>query len=196
MKNEKGKGSGLLRRLARYCIYKVMSHELFLPVVNPQGDVTGRILAEDAFLPDNQQMLPMVRIAIAAHGLLYLRHRPQGLHFEAGKSDLPIEGYLMFGESLEHSVQRILHKSLPEAPVGKLFFNLPHLYCDTRIRRLVYLYTLDLGGDETLLKGQGGKLWSFPQIEHNLDKRFFSSIFEDEYETLKEIVSTREQFFR
>lgn len=186
--------SGLLRRFACYCMEQVMSHELFLPIVNAQGDVTGKLLAVDAFQPTVRQMLPIVRIAVTLHGMFFLRHRPQTYHFGIGKTDLPIEGYLVFGESLEKGVLRMLHKALPDAPTERLFFNLSHLYEDPQIKRLVYLYTLDLS-DESLLKGtKDGKLWTMQQIEHNIGKHFFSPYFEEEYETLKEIVCTREKY--
>lgn len=194
MKNGKTNKSGLFGRFARYCMEQVLSHELFLPIVDAGGDVKGKILAVDAFLPTNRQMLPMVRVAVTLNGMLYLRHRPQGSHFEVGKADLPIEGYLVFKEPLEKGVQRIIQKTFPHAPNRRLYFNLMYLYEDKTIKRLVYLYTLDLE-DESLLNGRKeGKLWTLPQIEHNLNKRFFSVFFENEYATLKQIICIREKY--
>ena len=62
--------------------------------------------------------------------------------------------------------------------------------------RLIYLFLIEIE-DENLLRDKqtrDGKLWTFQQIEHNLDKNFFSCCFENEYEHLKDVIYTREKY--
>lgn len=173
-----------------------MQHTIFVPVVNKKGDVIGKAIASEAINKKNDYINPVVRVAVASHGMLFLLPRPQCSTFEKGKTDLLMEGYLFFGETLEQGVQRILKQTLPAAPLNNLHFNLKYHFENEMTNRLIYLFTLDLDDDSILCNKsfKGGKLWTFQQIEHNLDRNFFSHCFEYEYEHLKSIICTREKY--
>lgn len=172
-----------------------MQNTVFVPIVNKQGDVIGKALAEEVIGKKSRHMHPVIRIAIAAHGMLYLTPRPCLVSSEKSpnstiaeeKIDLPMEHPLLFGESLEQGIENLLQKTLPDAPRRNLRFNLMYHFENETTNRLVYLFTLHLDDDDTplytpLLKN--GKLWTFQQIEQNLHHNLFSNSLEHEYELL------------
>jgi len=107
-----------------------------------------------------------------------------------------MESYLLYGETLEQGIKRVLLNTLPTASLQDLHFNFMYHFENEATNRLIYLFTLDLDDDSILCnkKFKGGKLWTFQQIEHNLHRNFFSSCFEHEYEQIKEIIYTREKY--
>ena len=113
-----------------------------------------------------------------------------------GKTDILMENYLLYGETLEQGAERILQEILPSAPPQNLHFCFMYHFENEITNRLVYNFILDLNNDSILCnkKFKGGKLWTFQQIEHNLHRNFFSSCFEREYEHTKEIIYTREKY--
>lgn len=174
----------------------VMQHTVFVPIVNKKGDVIGKAIASEAINKKNDYINPVIRIAVASHGMLFLLPRPQCSTLEKGKTDLLMESYLLYGETLEQAVRRILHQTLPTAPLSDLHFNFMYHFENESTNRLIYLFTLDLDDDSILCNKtfKGGKLWTFQQIEHNLDRNFFSHCFEYEYDHLKSIICTREKY--
>lgn len=175
---------------------RLMRHTTFVPTVNKEGDVIGKVPYAEAIGKKSGEIFPIIRIAVASHGMLYLVPRPPCCTPEAGKTDLPMEGYLLYGETLEQAATRILRQTLPAAPAGALLFNLMHHFGDGHENRLVYLFTLDLDDDSILCNQafKGGKLWTLNQLERNLGKDYFSRCLEYEYDHLKTIICTREKY--
>lgn len=73
--------------------------------------------------PENDYINPVIRIAVASHSMLFLLPRPKCNVFEKDKIDLLMEGYLIYGETLEQGAHRILRQTLPTAPLDHLHFN-------------------------------------------------------------------------
>lgn len=101
----------------------VMNHTVFVPIVNTKGDVMGKAIASEAINRKNDYINPVIRIAVASHGMLFLLPRPKCNVFEKDKIDLLMEGYLIYGETLEQGAHRILRQTLPTAPLDHLHFN-------------------------------------------------------------------------
>ena len=175
---------------------QVMEHTAFVPIVNTKGDVIGRSLAVDAINKKNEYINPVVRIAVSHSGMLYLRPRPQRCILDRGKTDIPMECYLLYGETLEQGIVRLVRQAFPQAPIQDLQFNIMYHFENKVTNRLIYLFILDVEDDNLLRDKQvkDGKLWTFQQIEHNLGKNFFSCCFENEYEHLKDVICTREKY--
>lgn len=147
-----------------------MKHTVFIPIVTTKGDVIGKAIASEAINRKNEYINPVIRITVAAHGMLFLLPRPQCCMFEKGKTDLLMESYLLYGETLEQGIKRVLLNTLPTASLQDLHFNFMYHFENEATNRLIYLFTLDLDDDSILCnkKFKGGKLWTFQQIEHNL----------------------------
>ncbi len=186
----------LFNQFGIYYFNKVMKHTVFIPIVTKKGDVIGKAIASEAINRKNEYINPVIRVTVASHGMLFLLPRPQCSLLEKGKTDVLMESYLLYGETLEQGVERILLRTLPTAPLQNLHFSFMYHFENEATNRLIYLFTLDLDDDSILCnkKFKGGKLWTFQQIEHNLHRNFFSSCFECEYEHIKEIIYTREKY--
>lgn len=174
----------------------LMRNEVFFPIVNMRGDVIGKALASDAVSRKNNYINPVVRIAVMSNGMLFLLPRHQCCAFERGKTDLLLEGYLIYKETLEEGAKRILKETLPSAPAEELRFNFVYHFENETTNRLVYLFTLDLKDDSILCNDnfKSGKLWTLRQMEDNMGRNFFGSCLEHEYENLKDIIYTREKY--
>lgn len=183
----------VINQLCIRAFNKMMRYTIFLPIVNKYGDVIGKCLPSDS---RGRYIHPIIRIAVSIHGMLLLRQRSAHSLLDKGKTDVLIEGFLTFGETLEEGAKRMLRYALPDAPEEPLRYNLSYYTELQGQKRLIYLFTICLP-DESVLKHQrfkASKLWTFKQIEHNLKQHFFSQHFEYEYQQIKSIILTRERF--
>ena len=186
----------LLNHLILKAFNKLMERTPFLPIVNKEGNVIGRCLAEEARKHPGKYLHPVIRLAVSTHGMVYLAPRPQSVLTEAGKMDISLETLLYYGESLEEGLNRLLREEFPEAPIENLHFHFMYHHQTTDSNRLVYFFTLSLENEEQLRSGQkkDGKLWTFRQIDYNLNRNYFSSSLKYEYDELKQIIYTREKY--
>ena len=174
----------LFNQIAIRYFNHLMSHTEYVPIVNTKGDVIGRSLAIEALNYKNAYINPVIRIAVSTHGMLFLCDRPMNAILDKGKTDIPMECYLRYGESLTEGVNRLVHNALPHATEDfKPEFNIVYHFENETTNRLIYLFIVDIKDDSILCtpRFKNSKLWSFKQIEENMGKGFFSSCFEDEY---------------
>ena len=168
----------------------------FVPVVTPQGEVVGTVDKNLAEEYKNEHTHPIVRIAVASHGMLFLTKRSAQRVIEKEKMDIPLETYLLFKEEITDGVKRVLKEVFPnDWEHLKPEFSIKYKFKNQETDRVVYLFILDLGSEDEILcdpKFDCGKLWTFQQIEQNLDQNYFSEMFENEYDHLKLIIETRE----
>ena len=174
---------------------KIAKQTEFFPIVNPKGGVTGKVLASEVLEGEHSDKLfPVVRIAVLHNGMLFLCERSQNFLLDKGKTDIPCESYLKFGETLDGGCTRLLEKYFPNVNGLNPTFSITYRFHNDITNRLVYLFLLDVE-DETLLTNQrfvGGKLWQLQQIEQNIGQNFFSECFENEFDYLKDIIDIRE----
>lgn len=167
----------------------------FVPVVNPQGEVIGKVDKNLADEYKNEHMNPIIRIAAVSHDMLFLSKRSMERVIDKGKTDTPLETYLLFKEDINSGVERLLKETFPQDWESlKPEFSIKYKFKNEETDRIVYLFILDLGKEDEILcdpKFEGGKLWTFQQIESNLDKNYFSEMFENEYDHLNLIIETR-----
>ena len=167
----------------------------FVPVVTPQGEVIGSIDKNLAEEYKNEHTHPIIRIAAVSHDMLFLAKRSMQRVIDKGKVDIPLETYLLFKEDIKSGVERLLKETFPDAWQDlKPEFSIKYKFKNEETDRIVYLFILDLGTEDEILcdpKFENGKLWTFQQIEYNLDQNYFSEMFENEYDHLKMIIETR-----
>ena len=187
----------LFNQIAIRFFNHLMSHTEYVPIVNTKGDVIGKTPAVEAINYKNAYINPVIRIAISTHGMLFLCDRPSTAILDKNKTDIPLECYLRFGESLSDGVNRLLTNAFPHAKENiKPEFNIVYHFENEVTNRLIYLFIAEIKDDAILCtpRFKNSKLWSFKQIEENLGKRFFSCCFEDEYEHLKGVICIREKY--
>lgn len=175
---------------------KLMERNAFVPIVNTKGDVIGRQLAADVIREKSSHMHPVIRIAISYKDMLFLAPRSQQAIIERGKTDIPMETYLLYGETLEAGVKRLMQYYFPNMGKQNVQFNAMYNFENNETNRLIYLFLLEVT-DESYLHEKTfkeSKLWTPLQIKYNLGKNFFSSCFEHEYEHLREVIDTREKY--
>lgn len=175
---------------------KIMKETPAVPVVNIKGEVIGKCSSAEAISGKNNYINPIIRIVISHNGMLYLRPRPLSYIVDKGKVDIPMESYLFYGETLKEGVKRLVQQTHPQLPNKDISFNLTYHFENPKTNRLVYLFLLEVEDEKTLNNKhiKNGKLWTFQQIEQNLNKNFFSSNFEHEYEHIKDVICIREKY--
>lgn len=175
---------------------RIMDDEEEIPIVNKDGNVIGRSFKIEAPTYKNNYINPIIRIAFISNGMLYLCSRKPDSVMDKNKTDIPLEAYLRFGETLEQGVERLVKEAYPQGDPIHPRFSIKHHFKTKDTNRLVYLY-ISYIEDESLLVNphfKNGKLWRFQQIEQNLGKNYFGKCFEEEYEYLKETVKIWEEF--
>lgn len=174
----------------------LLSHVEYVPIVNTKGDVIGKTTAAEAISNKNSYINPVIRVAVISHGMLLLYNRPSTTALEKGKTDVPIEYYLHYGESLTDGVKHVISETFPSGTEIQPEFSIVYHFENEVTNRLIYLYIVDIKDDSSLSSTsyENGKLWSFKQIEENLNKNYFSACFEEEYEHLKSVIYTREKY--
>lgn len=186
----------LLNHLAIRFFNHLMSHTEYVPIVNTKGDVIGKTTALEAINYKNAYINPVIRIAVSAHGMLLLCDRPLTAILDKGKTDIPMECYLRYGESLTEGASRLINHNFPLGKDILPEFNIVYHFENEVTNRLIYLFIVEIQDDSLLSSSnfRNGKLWSFKQIEENLNKNYFSTCFEEEYEHLKNVIYTREKY--
>lgn len=168
----------------------------FVPIVTPQGEVIGKVDKNLADEYKNEHANPIIRISVVSHNMLFLSKRSMQRVIDKGKVDTPLETYLLFKEDINSGVERLLKENFPQDWKNlKPEFSIKYKFKNEDTDRIVYLFILDLGTEDEILcdpKFEGGKLWTFQQIEFNLDQNYFSEMFENEYDHLRLIIETRE----
>ncbi|MEG2150162.1 MAG: hypothetical protein RRY36_02950 [Bacteroidaceae bacterium] len=161
-----------------------------LPIVNEQGNVIGKTTTIAALSYKNAYINPVARIVIICNGKLYLCTRKSTSIFEKSKTDVPLECFLRYGETIDQGIKRLVEEAYPIAGTVEANFSIKHLFKSPETNRLVYLYIIHIDNENLLSnkRFKNGKLWNLSQIEDNLGKHYFSSCFEEEYEHLKMVV--------
>lgn len=166
-----------------------------IPIVNKQGDVIGKQPeAEATMLKD--QITPVIRIAIVYKRMLLLVNKKCTCTTKESRTDIPLESYLKFGETLENGLQRILNQAYPKGTTLIPRFSIKHYYHTNDCNRLIYLY-LAYAEEESAIHTpafKNAKLWTLKQIEQNLGTGYFCDCFEEEFDHLESAVTIWEEF--
>lgn len=171
---------------------KELKTESWLPIVDENGGVHGKIASSISKEFKNKYLHPIVRISLTHNGRVFLRERKQPVSGRLKQLDTPFESPVLFKESLGDAVKNAFKNN------GSSIDSLPHIFlCKYTLKNeannhLVYLYSCNIL-DESLLEKidlSNGKWWTCKQIEENTDTGVFSEYFEKEYELLKCTVIT------
>ena len=167
-----------------------------IPILNEKGEVVDKKYSFEKHYYKNMYINPVIRIAVISNGLLFLSRRSENANFNPDKIDLPMESYLRYEENLEEGVNRTMRRFFPNEDKLEPRFSIKYRFKTEETNRLIYLYILYIENDKLLCspKFRDGKLWTFQQIETNLDKNFFGECFEKEYDQLKEAALISEEY--
>lgn len=178
-----------------FLVRKKIKKERWLPVVDTNGGVKGRIAASVSEKMGNRHLHPVVRVALIYKGRLFLRKRDHLFSGWEGALDYPYETDVLYKETLDEAVKRSFRENGGSDALPTRFL-LKYIYKDEHINRLVYLYSCNLTQPDQLcgLELNPGKWWMGKQVEENLGTGLFSGYFEKEYEFLNSTVLMTDRF--
>lgn len=176
-------------------IGKQINKERYLPIIDSGSRVIGHIALSEMETFDKKFQHPIVRVLFKNGNQLYLRNRPKNWSFEVGKSDLPIEDFIDYGENLEDAVKRLMQYYFGKTKLEPCFM-LKYSFENKARKSLNYLYVVEVSESKLAhIKAlKGGKWWIESQIVENLGKKYFSSAFESEFEYIQSTVLMAEKY--
>lgn len=186
----------LFNQIAILYFNKITENMEFVPVVNKQGSVIGKKMALEAISYKNKYINPVIRIAAISKGEVYLCRRSQNCIIDREKTDIPMECYLHYGETLEQGANRLIRNTFPKISDINPFFNIKYHFENEHTNRLIYLFILDTDQPELLenMRFKEGRMWTLKEIDAQLKNDVFSECFKNEYEHLKELICIREKY--
>jgi hypothetical protein len=175
---------------------KIMKNAEHVPIVNDKGDVIGKSLKIEAINYKNIYINPVIRIALINRGMIFLCNRSQSCILDKGKTDIPLECYLRYNETLEEGIARLINYVFPTNPNIPVSFSTMYHFENNITNRLIYLFVANVEDDFLLCNNhfRNGKLWTLHQMQQNIGKNYFSECLELEYEHLKEIIYIKEKY--
>ncbi|KAA6350163.1 hypothetical protein EZS27_002429 [termite gut metagenome] len=174
---------------------RIIAKEQYIPVVDKKGRFIGKTLKED-LLVNTANIYPFVRIVIFIKGMLFLASCQDFTRKGREKIDTPLQSYVLFDETLEEVLSRMVGQLFPDMKELTPVFSIRYFFDKILPNRFVYLYLLEIE-DETLLKNKqvtDGKLWLFRQINDNIGKGVLGDCLEYECEHLNQIICIREKY--
>lgn len=155
--------------------------EIF-PIVDANGNVIGSMTRGEAH-DGSHRLHPVVHLHVFnSRGELYLQRRPAWKSIQPGKWDTATGGHVSYGETVEDALRREVNEELgitdyTVAAIG-------HYVFDSDIEsELVYMHTTIYDGclfpsaDEL----DGGRFWTYSEIENAIGKGMLTPNFEHEY---------------
>lgn len=175
---------------------RLVGHLRYIPIVTKKGEVVGKALKSEIENYKNTFINPIIRIAVVNDGMLFLCQRDFDCILDSGKIDLPMETFPNFQETLDEAVDRLLKTHFTDTSKLNPALTVRYHFKNDTVNRLVYLYIVEVENDSMLSDDNFVccKLWTFQQIEQNLNMDFFADCFEYEYEHLKNVIYIREKY--
>ncbi|MDR1981952.1 MAG: hypothetical protein LBQ39_10105 [Tannerellaceae bacterium] len=169
--------------------------EMWLPVLDERGRVTGRVARSVSRRSLKKFFHPVVRVAVVYKGMLYLVKREQSDYLSPGLYDYPLEKEVLYRYSIHGTVCdaiRVFNEDKSIIPQ----FMIRYTFENERLKYLVSLYTICLRTEKQFQQCCGGKLWTARQIEENMDSGIFGACFEKEFPYLQNTILLAESVCR
>jgi isopentenyldiphosphate isomerase len=157
------------------------SEELF-PVVNEDGETTGKITRKEAH-SGTRILHPVVHLHLFnSKGELYLQRRPLWKDIQPGKWDTACGGHMAYGETPQEALHREVREELGITDFEPIFLG-KYVFDSKRERELVYVNKAVYDGkvnpsDDEL---DGGRFWTEEELREAMGKNILTPNFEQEY---------------
>jgi len=178
-----------------YMIRKYLRQEEWLPVLNENGKVIGRIARSISIASMRKFYHPVVRIVLLHKGMLFLAKRSEEEIVSPEKLDYPFKQYVKYKQSLEDTASEVIQPYIESNAVNPRFM-VRYTFEDSVVKHLVAVFVVNIPSEDFFIQENmpKGKLWTVKQIEENIGKGLFSDYFEQEFSYLKNTVLLAESF--
>lgn len=171
--------------------------ETWLPVLNEQGQVVGRIAQSISMrLSGGRFRHPVVRVAVLYDGKVYLTKRGKEERVCPEMLDFPIRFFIPYKKTVEQALKERIDSLFNGVELYPRFL-IRYSDEDENAKVLVSLHVLNIQTEEQfqqLKKQMDGKLWTVKQIEEELGGNLFSKYFLHEFPYLQSTVLIAEQY--
>lgn len=162
------------------------NQELF-PIVDAEGNTIGRATRGECH-NGSKLLHPVVHLHLFnSAGEIYLQQRPQWKEIQPGKWDTAVGGHIDYGESVTDALRREVREELGITGFTPRFI-MEYQFESERERELVNLYMTVYDGEvKPSEELDGGRFWSFDEIEDSMGKGVLTPNFEQEFMKIKDI---------
>jgi isopentenyldiphosphate isomerase len=157
-------------------------NEEWLPLVEADGNVIGAAPRSVVHNGKSRWLHPVVHIQVIKEGGLWLQKRPLHKLVQPGKWDTAVGGHIAANETVELSIQREAAEEIG-VEIKDIVVLGRYQWESPLENELVFAFAIKHEGPihphpEEL---DGGKVWSFNEIDENIGKGIFTPNFEREY---------------
>ncbi|WP_085535932.1 hypothetical protein [Massilibacteroides vaginae] len=190
-----GFGIMLYERVRLIMLRGFLKHEVWLPVLNDNGSVVGRVAHSISAASARKFYHPVVRVAVVYNGMLYLTKRDSGSIISPNALDYPFKYYVRYQQGIEEAAYDALSCCFSREAVSPRFL-IRYKFENELVKHQVSVYVVYLHTEEQFAccKDATGKLWTSKQIEDNLGTGLFSEYFEKEFTYLQNTVLMVESY--
>lgn len=165
---------------------KQWNNEEWLPLIDEESKVTGYAPRSMVHHGTTRWLHPVVHVQVVTPDGLWLQKRPPNKLVEPGKWDTAVGGHVVKGEDVSKASVRETSEEIGVVP-DKMFNLGKYLWRSDLEREMVFAFAIFHGGDISPHPKEldGGRSWSFAEIEETLGKGIFTPNFEMEYSRYK-----------
>lgn len=165
--------------------------EEWLPLLDEDGNINGHAPRSVVHNGTTRWLHPVVHLQVLKGGGLWLQKRPMHKLVQPGKWDTAVGGHLAAGESLDVSLQR---EAAEEIGIDIQYAEMlgRYVWKSSLEQEMVYAYLTHYNGTITPHPEEldGGRVWSFQEIEEALGTGVFTPNFEHEYQLFRQRLQT------
>ncbi len=161
------------------------NNEIF-PLVDEDGNVIGTATRGECH-DGSKRLHPVVHLHLLdSRGRLYLQQRPLWKDIQPGKWDTAVGGHVDFGEEIADALRREVYEELGIMNFEPCFL-LRYVFESEREKELVYVFRTIYDG--AILPGEeldGGRFWTFDEINNAMGKGILTPNFEKEFKRISD----------
>ena len=160
----------------------------WLPIVDSNMNVIGRIAKTLSIENKNQCLHPKVRILAFYKGRLLLKSVETEDLFSKDKYDTPYSKDIVYGEQITDTLKYLINKN--GLKNERVSFVTRYLYETDAMRRVVFLFIVHIKDEKIISKKTPfkTKFWTESELANNIKKNILGDFIESEYEFINSII--------